>query len=51
VFSFLITSISSFEGYYTSGGALEVGEASTRAVVRSCVMILVFDFLIAKVLL
>jgi phospholipid/cholesterol/gamma-HCH transport system permease protein len=50
-FAFLITSISSYEGYYTNGGALEVGEASTRAVVRSCVAILVFDFLIAKVLL
>jgi phospholipid/cholesterol/gamma-HCH transport system permease protein len=51
VFAFLITSISCFEGFYTQGGALEVGEASTRAVVRSCVMILIFDFLIAKVLL
>lgn len=50
-FAFLITSVSSFMGYNTKGGALEVGESSTKAVVYSCVLILVFDYLIAQILL
>ncbi len=51
VFAFIITSISTYEGYYTQGGALEVGEAGTRAVTRSCIFILFFDFVIAKLML
>jgi phospholipid/cholesterol/gamma-HCH transport system permease protein len=51
VFSFIITSLSCFQGYYTTGGALEVGEAGTKAVTRICVTILLFDLIIAKLLL
>lgn len=51
VFAFIITSVSTYEGYFTNGGALEVGEAGTRAVTRSCVIILFFDFVIAKIML
>jgi phospholipid/cholesterol/gamma-HCH transport system permease protein len=51
VFAFIITTVSTYEGYFTNGGALEVGEAGTRAVTRSCVIILFFDFVIAKVML
>ncbi len=51
VFAFVITSISTYEGYYANGGALEVGEAGTRAVTRSCIFILFFDFVIAKLML
>lgn len=51
VFAFIITSISTYEGYFTSGGALEVGEAGTRAVTRACVFILFSDFVIAKLML
>jgi phospholipid/cholesterol/gamma-HCH transport system permease protein len=51
VFAFIITSVSTYEGYFTAGGALEVGEAGTRAVTRSCVLILFFDFIIAKLML
>jgi phospholipid/cholesterol/gamma-HCH transport system permease protein len=51
VFSFIITSLSCFQGYYTVGGALEVGEAGTKAVTKICVMILLFDLIIAKLLL
>lgn len=47
VFSFLIVSISCFKGYYAKGGALEIGKASTKAVVISCIAILVADYLIA----
>lgn len=51
VFAFLISSISAFRGYYTSGGALEVGAASTAAVTNSVIAILVGDFVLANLLL
>ncbi len=51
VFAFLISSISSFWGFYTQGGALEVGQASTKAVTTSCIAILTADYLLAQLLL
>ena len=50
VFAFLLTSVSCYFGYYVKGGSIELGEASTSAVVVSDVLILVFDFLIALLL-
>ncbi len=50
-FGFLITSISCFQGYYTEGGALEVGKSSTNAVVYSSVMVLFADYVIAQLFL
>jgi phospholipid/cholesterol/gamma-HCH transport system permease protein len=50
-FAFLITTISAYFGYYTKGGALEVGNASTKAVVYSCVSILFADYILAQMLL
>ncbi len=49
--AFLITSISSFKGYFTKGGALEVGQASTSAVTSSCIAILLADYLLSELLL
>lgn len=51
VFSVIITSVSSYFGYYVSGGALDVGKASTRAVVNSSILILFFDVILTKLLL
>jgi len=51
IFAFLISSISAFQGYYTKGGALEVGQSSTMAVVKSCIGVLVADLLLAQLLL
>jgi len=51
VFGFIITSICSYQGFYTAGGALEVGQAATRGVVYSCVMILFFDLIISRMFL
>lgn len=51
IFAFIITSVSAYQGFYTSGGALEVGISSTRAVVVSCISILFADYLIAQLLL
>ena len=39
-FAFIITAIPAYFGYNVKGGALEIGRASTTAVVVSCVMIL-----------
>lgn len=50
-FAFIITSVSAYQGFYVTGGSLEVGRASTRAVVHSCILILIFDYLLAQLLL
>jgi phospholipid/cholesterol/gamma-HCH transport system permease protein len=49
VFAFLITSVSSYCGYYTNGGALEVGRSSTNAVVYSSILILLFGLIITNI--
>jgi phospholipid/cholesterol/gamma-HCH transport system permease protein len=51
VFAFLVASISSFKGYYTQGGALEVGVSSTQAVTNSVIAVLIADYLLAQLLL
>ncbi|MBN2863803.1 MAG: ABC transporter permease [Bacteroidales bacterium] len=50
-FAFIITSISAFQGYYVEGGSLEVGRASTKAVVFSSVVILFFNVILTQLLL
>ncbi|MBD5172771.1 MAG: ABC transporter permease [Bacteroides sp.] len=50
-FAFIITSVSAYFGYYVKGGALEVGQASTRAVVSSSILILLADVILTKLLL
>lgn len=51
VFGFIITSVSSYYGYYVKGGSLEVGKASTNAVVSSSIIILLADVILTKLLL
>ena len=51
VFAFIIATVSSYFGYHTKGGALEVGKASTRAVVYSSIIILIFNFILTDLLL
>lgn len=51
VFAFLISSISCFRGYYTHGGALEVGISSTAAVTTSVIAVLLTDYFLAELLL
>ncbi len=50
-FAFIITSVAAFYGYYVKGGALEVGKASTNAVVASSILILLADVILTKLLL
>lgn len=51
VFAYIIASVSAYYGYYVKGGALEVGQASTKAVVSSSILILLFDVILTKLLL
>lgn len=50
VFAFIITSISAYCGYYAKGNSLEVGRASTRAVVASSITIMIFDLILTQIM-
>lgn len=50
VFAFIISSVSSFFGYTVEGGSVEVGKASTDAVVCSSVLILFSDVFLTQLL-
>jgi len=49
-FGFLVATIPAYFGYHVEGGAYEVGSASTRAVVNTNIMILVFDLVLTQLL-
>ena len=51
VYAFIISSIASYYGYHVKGGALEVGKASTNAVVMSSIMILLADVILTDLML
>ena len=50
-FGFIITSVCAYQGFYTSGGALEVGQSATTGVVYSCIFILFADLIITGAML
>lgn len=47
VFAFILTSVSCYQGYYVKGGSIELGKASTNAVVMSNILILLADYIVA----
>jgi phospholipid/cholesterol/gamma-HCH transport system permease protein len=49
-FAFIISSVSSFCGYTVEGGSVEVGKASTTAVVTSSMLILFSDMFLTQML-
>ncbi len=51
VFAFFIATIPSYFGYYVKGGALEVGQASTKAVIWTSITIIVFNYILTQLLL
>ncbi len=51
VFAFLIATVPSYFGYYVKGGSLEVGSASTKAVVWTIVMIIITNYFLTQMLL
>lgn len=50
-FSFIISSVPAYFGFYVQGGALEIGKSSTRSVVVSCILILFADYVLSAILL
>ncbi|MBN1199152.1 MAG: ABC transporter permease, partial [Bacteroidales bacterium] len=50
-FAFIISTVAGFYGYMTQGGALEVGQASTKAVVSSSILIILFNLILTQILL
>ena len=50
-FAFVITSIPAYHGYYTKGGALEVGRSSTKGVVYSSIAVLLTNYVLTQILL
>jgi phospholipid/cholesterol/gamma-HCH transport system permease protein len=50
VFAFILTAVSCYQGYYVKNGSIELGKASTRAVVVSNILILLSDYIIAVVM-
>jgi phospholipid/cholesterol/gamma-HCH transport system permease protein len=51
IFAYIIVSVSAFHGYVIKGGALDVGSASTKAVVNSSILIILFNLLLTQLLL
>ncbi len=50
VFGIIIATISCYQGFFTRGGAEGVGRATTKAVVLSCLLILIFNYIITALL-
>lgn len=50
-FAYIIATVAAYYGYYVKGGSLEVGKASTNAVVSSSILILLMDVILTKILL
>jgi phospholipid/cholesterol/gamma-HCH transport system permease protein len=50
VFAFILTTVSCYQGYFVKGGSIELGDASTRAVVYSNILILLADYMIAMLM-
>lgn len=51
VFAFVIATIPAYFGFFVKGGSLEVGKASTQAVVWTCVLVIILDLLITQMML
>tara|TARA_B100000902_G_scaffold317490_1_gene309112 strand:- start:2028 stop:2768 length:741 start_codon:yes stop_codon:yes gene_type:complete len=51
IFAFIITTVCSYFGYNTKGGALEVGQSSTKGVVYTSILIIIFNYFITSLLL
>ncbi|HEX5624635.1 MAG TPA: ABC transporter permease [Saprospiraceae bacterium] len=50
VFAFILTTVSCYQGFFVKGGSIELGDASTRAVVYSNILILLSDYIIAMLM-
>lgn len=50
-YAVIITSVSAYLGFYVKGGAVEVGKASTKAVVQSSILILLANLILTRTIL
>ncbi len=50
-YALIITSLSSYHGYFVKGGAIEVGKSSTKAVVQSSIVILMANLVLTRIIL
>jgi len=50
-FSFIISSVPAYYGYFVTGGSLEIGRSSTTSVIVSCILILIADYALAALLI
>lgn len=50
VFAFLLTSVACYQGFFVTGGSIELGKASTNAVVIANILVLLADYIIALVM-
>lgn len=51
VFAFVIATVPAYHGYYVKGGSLEVGRASTQAVVWTSIVIILLNYFLTQMLL
>ncbi len=51
VFAFIIATVPSYFGYFVKGGSLEVGRASTQAVVWTMVFIIISELILTQLIL
>ena len=51
VFCFMISSIAAFTGFYAKGGSLGVGHSSTKSIVITSILILLFDLVLTQLML
>ena len=51
VFAIIIVTVAGYHGYIIKGGSLEVGRASTKAVVHASILIIIFNLLLTQLLL
>jgi len=51
VFAIIIVTVAGYHGYIIKGGSIEVGRASTKAVVHASILIIIFNLLLTQLLL
>jgi phospholipid/cholesterol/gamma-HCH transport system permease protein len=51
IFAIIITTVPAYFGYNVKGGALEVGRSSTKGIVASSILILLFNVILTQLLL
>ena len=51
IFSFVLATVPAFHGYYMTGGALDVGKASTKSFYWTSIIIIILNYVVTQLLL